>query len=132
VNRVPLRHDEAPLSRVVILAPRQDEVARKIVSRTAGYERLGRIDLDYTVEGLARRLTAPGVAPDIAIVVVADRRQMELLTRLRGLLEETWLVLVLPEQTPEIVEQAHVLRPRFLAYRDRVDDLSAVLDKVLG
>jgi hypothetical protein len=53
---------------------------------------------------------------DMAVLVAADRSELRRFIALREFLEESRIILVLPESMSADVTEAHALRPRFISF----------------
>ena len=86
-------------------------------------------DLDL----LSKRLCCFPSCMSIVVLLAATREDLAELLSLKHLLEDTRVLLVVPDGRPETVRMAHELTPRFLTYSDGdFSDLSAVIRKMTG
>jgi hypothetical protein len=77
------------------------------------------------------RLRAPIEPDSIAVLSASSREELQQMQQLRGLLTETYVVLVIPDRKKSTLELAHLLLPRFLSQKkDNFLDLSKVLNKM--
>ena len=92
-----------------------------------------RFRIHRTVGELFQGLRQPGNAPAIAILQVADKRDLQDLIFVRDYLGEARLILILPDMEEETVARAHQLRPRVLMKRSSdCSEILAVLEKMMG
>jgi hypothetical protein len=83
-----------------------------------------------TLKSFAERLRKPLPEPVVFVMQVSSHEELAGILLLRDLLLDRRLVLVLPDSEPDMVSQAHSLRPRFITYGDSdYLDISAVLSK---
>jgi hypothetical protein len=75
------------------------------------------------------RLRMPVEPDSIAVLFAANQSELRWMQRLRGLLPEIYVILVLPDRAKRTIELAHLLLPRFLSQKS--DDFS-LLGHVLG
>ncbi|MHC1744927.1 MAG: hypothetical protein AB9873_18135 [Syntrophobacteraceae bacterium] len=85
------------------------------------------------LDSFSTRLCAFPSCMSIVVLLAATREDLAELRSIKHLLEDTRILLVLPDGDPETVRMAHELTPRFLTYLDGdFSDLSAVLKKMTG
>lgn len=87
------------------------------------------------VEALCRRLCFPdgGKGKEIVIVQVDNNARLERLTESKECFDSRRLVLVLQEESREILSKCHLLRPRYISReKNRHDDLLSVLCKMMA
>jgi hypothetical protein len=93
------------------------------------------VDTCTTLEGLVKKLCRPGFKSDvtIAVLVAADRSEVDAFIDRADVFEDVRIILVLPDGEQETISKGHLLRPRFLTYVDAdFTDLAAVLAKMLA
>jgi len=79
----------------------------------------------------AERLRRPVEPESIAVFSVSSRKELQRMQRLRGLLTEIFVVMVIPDRKKGTIELAHLLLPRFLSQKkDDFVNLAKVLDKM--
>jgi hypothetical protein len=89
------------------------------------------IELFNRLDDFRERLRMPIEPDSIAVLSASNRRELQRMQLLRGLLTEIFIVLVLPDRKKSTVELAHLLLPRFLSQKnDNFMDLSKVLNKM--
>jgi len=89
------------------------------------------IELIKKLDNLEERLRMPVEPDSIAVLSVSNRKELQKLHELRGLLTETYVILVLPDQKKSTLALAHLLLPRFLSRKDSdFADLIIVLHKM--
>lgn len=91
-------------------------------------------DLDHfdSLPALAHHLRQPMGKEVVAILWPADADELSVLTRLRHLLRDMRIILVLPDADPRTISEAHSLRPRFISFGDGdLSDVAAVAGRIL-
>ncbi len=103
------------------------------------YQRLVRAVSPEAIEGFidldafSKRLCLAPTCMSIVVLLAATREDLVALQSIKHLLEDTRILLVLPDEDAQTVRMAHELTPRFLTYLDGdFSDLSAVLRKMTG
>lgn len=102
------------------------EIAKRVVPK-------GNIELYRSIQELSGRLHRPLFGVKAAVLWAVDRENLVEITCLGCFLDETRIILVLPDHDPETIAKGHLLRPRFVAWQG--DDFSRVetyLRNVLG
>ena len=90
-----------------------------------------RLDICPSLAALEARLRKPIGRIRIGILLPANRRELAALNRLRHLLRDMRLILILPNTQPQTVSEGHALRPRFIGYiDDDPQDVAAVVHKM--
>ena len=88
----------------------------------------GSVEIFRTADRFARRLRQPGDDEMVAVVLAADREDLNHIFGMQSLLENMRLVLILPSRQKGMIAMAHRLRPRYLAFKDGdFGDVAAVL-----
>lgn len=84
------------------------------------------------VDSLGQRLHSPLNPNPVVVLVLDNQAQLEEMLALGPLLEGLALTVILPSREPQLVDRAHLLRPRFLTYQDQDPELLlAVLGNLL-
>lgn len=91
-----------------------------------------RIEMHRTMDDLCERLQKPICHAKVAVLVAATKKDMGRLLHLRDLLAELKLVLVLPDDSAEMVAEAHALSPRYITWADSdFSDIASVLRRLI-
>ncbi len=86
-----------------------------------------------SVDTLANCLRKPCHGLKIGLLVVKTPEEIAQIGKHQNLYRDLRLLLVLPGRDPKLVDQAHKLAPRFIAYADNgYEQIGAVLDKMAG
>jgi hypothetical protein len=89
------------------------------------------IELFKRLDDFRDRLRRPIEPDSIAVLSASNREELQRMQRLRGLLTEIYVVLVIPDQEKSTIELAHLLLPRFLSQKESdFTDLKIVLNKM--
>ena len=89
------------------------------------------IELFQRLDDFRDRLRRPIEPDSIAVLSASNREELQRMQRLRGLLTEIYVVLVIPDQEKSTIELAHLLLPRFLSQKESdFTDLKIVLNKM--
>jgi hypothetical protein len=90
------------------------------------------IEVCRSMEALSQQLSQP--IPELLIVVLltASRQELSEIIMLKDLLLDRRIILVLPDDEPETAFLGHMLRPRFITYRNSdYSDVSIVLGRMI-
>ncbi len=85
-----------------------------------------------SINAMAQCLKKPCHGLEVALVAVRSAEDLVRIIKIRDLMRDLRLVLVLPGRDAETVAWAHKLGPRFIAYADNgYEQVGAVLDKMM-
>ncbi len=91
-----------------------------------------RIKVYRTVEALCDRFHYPIVDRAIMILMPENRERLEELISIRNLINDSPILLVLPDREPATISRGHRLYPRFVTYADGdFMDLVSVLNRLI-
>ena len=86
-----------------------------------------------SIDDLKRRLHQPRLSLKISVLVVGSAPELDRLVALKELFADLRLILVLPDHDSQTLTKAHMLAPRFVAFRDEeVISLVSVIERMLG
>jgi len=92
----------------------------------------GQIELFKRLDAFRERLRMPIEPDSIAVLSASNRKELQQLQKLRGLLTELFVVLVIPDRKDSTIRLAHLLLPRFLSqFDDNFADFCSVLKKIV-
>jgi hypothetical protein len=74
------------------------------------------ITIFHSIELFSSRLRELDGRADMAVLVVADQSALQRFIALRESLEESRIILILPESMSRDITEAHALRPRFISF----------------
>jgi hypothetical protein len=90
-----------------------------------------RIEHFKSLKNFRERLRKPVEPDSIAVLLASNRKELQQMQLLRGLLTEIYVVLVLPDLQKPTIKNAHHLLPRFLSQKDsNFEDLKKVINKM--
>lgn len=89
------------------------------------------IEIYSSLTALSKRLRRPMLDVSVAVLYAANRAELMELIYLEDLLSELEVVLVLPGDQQDLLDKAHLLRPRFIVETDNdFNQLGIVLKKM--
>jgi hypothetical protein len=89
------------------------------------------IELFKSLDAFRERLRRPIEPDSIAVLSASNREELLRMQRLRGLLTEIYVILVIPDRKDNTIRLAHLLLPRFLSQKESdFTDLKIVLNKM--
>lgn len=92
----------------------------------------GELEIYLTIESFRNALIWSGADVVAAVVCAATEKEFSSFVSMREELEGIRLILILPDEEPETISNAHLLTPRFLSYIDSdFIDVAAVLGNIL-
>jgi len=91
------------------------------------------IDIHHTIESFRSRLNRPGRQWGLIVALAASQQELRDISSFGSLLDDTRLMLILPDRSKESLKTGLSLRPRFLSYIDGdFIEIAAVLGYMLG
>ncbi len=109
-----------------------DQVSKRLGAAVHKAIAKDRIELFKRLETFEERLRMPIEPDSIAVLLASRRAELQEMQRLRGLLTELFVVLVIPDQKDNTIRLAHLLLPRFMSQiDDDFADLGNVLKKMI-
>jgi len=92
-----------------------------------------KFELCRSIEEFSQRLRQPIFNPTIAVILALSREELQAIISIRHLLEDTKIILIVPDTNPDTMKKGHTLRPRYLTNceSDYVD-VAAVLKRMLS
>ena len=105
------------------------EHLRRVVEVVISKEK---IVLCRTLKNLELRLRQPVINPRIVILLTSSKKELDDILSIRELLEDTKIILIVPDTNPATLARGHVLRPRFLSNcNSDFSDVAAVLAQMI-
>jgi hypothetical protein len=87
----------------------------------------------HSFEALFQFLVKSWDETEIILLRASSGNDLVDFRRIRGLMRDVQILLVMPDRKPETLVQGHLLHPRYITYEDgNFDDLAAVLQKMLN
>jgi hypothetical protein len=91
-----------------------------------------KFELCRSVDELSKRLRQPVFNPTIAILLTSSGKELQDILSIRELLEDTKIILIVPDTNPDTIAKGHMLRPRFLSdCNSDFVDVAAVLGQMI-
>ncbi|MBN2419276.1 MAG: hypothetical protein JXL81_07815 [Deltaproteobacteria bacterium] len=91
-----------------------------------------KIEIFYSIEGFSDRLSQSSRGNCTAIILAANIHDLEHLVKLKNLLKDIRIILILPDRSEEVVSMGYKLHPRFLSYVDsEFNEVAVVLKKMI-
>jgi hypothetical protein len=116
---------------LIVYIPQRDEPGRKLQRMIGGLTWRDSIEIIYTFKQLEFRLYHLSGNEDIALLLASTRKDLNELITTSSLLNHLRIILILPDEEKETTTKGHLLRPRFLSYKDgNFSDLALVLQKI--
>lgn len=116
---------------VLLYLPEKKEAGARLYKIVKHVLEGQKIKVCKTVKDLQSCLTQKIAHFRIAVLYLETRRDILDIQSLSDYLGDMKLILVLPDGDPLTISQAHLLRPRFITYKDDpFDDLRIVLAKM--
>lgn len=85
-----------------------------------------------SIGAVEKRLRKPSHGVHVVLMILSNGEELDQLAAIHGLVRDVKLVLVLPVQDNAMVDRAHKLGPRFIAFADNgCDQVAAVLQKMM-
>ncbi len=73
----------------------------------------------HGVDDVSRLLREPKIKPDVAVFFPSIREELAAMLRIRELLDDLRIIMVLPGHSRDMISQALTLYPRYLSSPDR-------------
>jgi hypothetical protein len=90
------------------------------------------LEVFYSIEGLAERLSQSVRGNCAAIIQAEDIADLKKIFTLKNLLRDIRIILILPDRSKEAVSIGYKLHPRFLSYSDgEFGEVAVVLKKMI-
>jgi hypothetical protein len=91
-----------------------------------------KFELCRSIDDLSKRLRQPVFNPTIAILLASSMEELQDILSIGELLEDTKIILIVPDTNPATVAKGHTLRPRFLSNcNSDFVDVAAVLGQMI-
>jgi hypothetical protein len=117
----------------LILFSEEEAIRQELVSavRAAGVD--GPVEVYPTCETFHQRLRGPKLLGVLIIIALQQRHTLESLIREKELVRDIRTIVVPPDDDMETIVRAHLLRPRFVIFREDIaEKLPRVLTKMEG
>lgn len=92
----------------------------------------GRVELCRSIKALSNRLSRVQLGQGIAVLLISTEAEFHMIYSIRNLLNDTRLILILPDRSSEIISAAYKLHPRFISFMDNdLREVSSILKKMI-
>jgi hypothetical protein len=84
------------------------------------------------IEALFEYMRPPTINEHLCILALSNQKELNELITQRHLMRDVQLVLILPDDSDQMLSQAHLLLPRFISREnDKLSELKAVIEKIM-
>jgi hypothetical protein len=116
----------------VLFYTRNSDILGSLQTAVARLAPKVRIELHRTLETFSEKLRKLPYNSTVAVIIAADRRDLEDIASLQNLLWGLRTILVLPDGDDATIALGHSLRPRLISRReDNFENVAAVLNKMI-
>jgi len=116
----------------VIFYTRNDDTLSSVRAAVSRLEPKVRVEFYRSLREFSERLRRPSYESAVAVIVAADREDLEAISSLRQLLWGIRTILVLPDGDDATIALAHSLRPRLVSKSENdLENVVAVLNKMI-
>ncbi len=116
---------------LIVYIPQEDESGRRLQEMVGRLVWQDTIEIFYTLKRLFFRLRHPTGQEDIVVLLASSPKELNELIANSPLLTCLRIILILPDGEENTIAKGHLLRPRFISYKDNpFSDLSLVLQKM--
>lgn len=123
------------MARVIIYEKKKSGNGHRLMEVISVLVPLNKIAVCRSLESLTESLAHPkpnGGRP-LSLLLASDREDLLDLLSARDILEDTYVLLILPDEEPGIMALAHQLRPRFISFMgSNFSDIAGVAAKLLA
>lgn len=90
------------------------------------------IEIHCTIDDLYERLQNPICHSKVAVIFAATKKDLSRILHLRDFLLDMKLILIMPDDNPDMMASAHTLRPRYITWSDSdFRDIAPVLRRLM-
>lgn len=119
-------------TKIIVYAREEDIQGDLIKEIIAGLVPQANVETYGMISDLSSRLHTPQRNYDIAVLLASDRKDLEDMFKIRPLLDNVRIILVLPDRQSETIKMGHTLRPRYMSFSDSpISDVAFVLIKMI-
>ena len=119
--------------KVILYAATRDGIASELEVLIASRVPKQELEVYNSIKGLSNRLVYRSHDVDTVILAASGTADLIALISIVDLMEDTKIILILPNSQPQNISLAHSLYPRFIGYADgKLDDIAAVIDNMFG
>lgn len=122
---------EPGLMSLLVYLSKLNGTAKRIRDMVDVLDWKGPVELFYSFKQFEVRLRVPTGEEDVGLLFFSTPESLNEVIHSRSLVSNLRLIVILPDRETETVAQGHLLRPRFLTYRDTdFSDVAMVLQKM--
>jgi len=126
------KEDNYPM-KLLFYAPVLDRDGKRLLKNIKKITLKYDLEIFGTLEELKLRLHQPIGEKAIAVLLTASEEELRNIQTMRDAILEIHTILVVPDQTKNIIQLAHRLHPRFLTYKNNdFQQLSLVLRNMMA
>lgn len=108
-----------------------DEASKLLMEIVTTFATRGTTEIFHSLKKLISRLNQPKKNQTAVILHAATEKELAKILSIHDFLQDTKLILILPNRKELTVAKGHKLHPRFLSYADSdFSDIGAVLNKM--
>ncbi|MEH0020511.1 MAG: hypothetical protein V6Z89_12700 [Desulfobacter sp.] len=121
---------ETDLLRVVLYCRGNTETEHKLLETVRNVVPGDRISHYQDMAGISQTLATPG--SKILVIVIQDSGELDAFVRIREQLQDRAIILILPDDGPEIMHRSLALYPKYISNsRTQFTDVGLVLEKII-
>jgi ActR/RegA family two-component response regulator len=90
------------------------------------------VEICSAISDLTARLRVPLSESAIAVLHIADKKDLKSMLSIQSLFHNMRIILILPDRNDVTIEAGHSLHPRYLSFKDNsLKDIKAVLTRMI-
>jgi hypothetical protein len=110
----------------------KDKFGMELKKMLEGLASKANVVICRTNADLTARLRMPLSESSIAVLLIADEKDLKSMLSIKSLLINMRIVLILPDRSDVTIEAGHSLHPRYLSFKDNsLKDINAVLARMI-
>lgn len=117
---------------VLFYIPVMDKKGKRILAITGGTALEADTEICKTIESLSHCLRQPLCLTTFVVLYAPRSKDLQALLSIKELLQDVYVLLILPDRLERTISKGHLLRPRFLTYADaNLGEVGLVLEKMI-
>ena len=117
---------------MLIYSSSNEDVAERLIRAVESVCPDTDFEIYQSLVALTKRLRQPILYPTIVILLASSKEELQEMLPLRDLLDNSRIILILPDSDPQTLATGHTMKPRFMIdCRSNFKELSAVLSFML-
>lgn len=118
--------------KIILYLPWTDGVGKRLLGTIEKLAIADEIDIFRTIGSLARRLQQRAFDLKLTILLAASRKELSEILKIKDLLLNNRIIIILPDGETATLSMAHELYPRFISYIDSdFEDVAIALNKII-